>query len=201
MGTNELRKRDNWQGQSGTYAEEAEKNFFGVFNNAFEDTNFEIIAKPTDLKNIYAHVQLDEHTISRTYNPLIDLNRTKWGILPDYAIRHKITGKTLYVAVKRQDGWGEGTDPSAGRGNAHERSCKLFTPGLLNELRQKGKIDTDSLPFWVVFQGDITRDPKRVREIHFWFGENKDHFFLWRDTKDDLEIINHFDQKLKKLLL
>ncbi|WP_418903389.1 MunI family type II restriction endonuclease [[Ruminococcus] torques] len=61
-----------------------------------------------------------------------------------------------------------GKKPSAGRGNAHERMCKLFTPGLIKAYRQIGGItDPDILPFWVVLEGDITRDPKRNREIAF----------------------------------
>jgi type II restriction enzyme MunI len=53
------------------------------------------------------------------------------GIIPDFAIDNLKTKKPLYVEVKRQDGWVEGKEKSAGRGNAHERSCKFFTPGLL----------------------------------------------------------------------
>jgi hypothetical protein len=71
----------------------------------------------------------------------------------------KKTEKTLYVEVKRQDGWVENKKQSAGRGNVHERSCKYFTPGLIEIMQKKGKI-SGILPFWVVFIGDITRDPK-----------------------------------------
>ena len=86
----------------------------------------------------------------------------------------KKTGKILFGEIKRQDGWVEGKDPSAGRGTAHERMCKLFTPGLMKAYRKIGKIDdTSILPFWVVLEGDITRDPKRNREIAFWFDENE----------------------------
>ena len=35
------------------------------------------------------------------------------------------------IESKRQDGWVEGGARKDGRGNAHERSCKFFTPGLL----------------------------------------------------------------------
>ncbi|MFH0937914.1 MAG: MunI family type II restriction endonuclease [Planctomycetota bacterium] len=31
-------------------------------------------------------------------------------------------------------------DGSAGRGNAHERSCKYFTPGLLEMMRNQGSL-------------------------------------------------------------
>jgi hypothetical protein len=90
----------------------------------------------------------------------------KHGVFPDFAIDNKKTGKTIYVEVKRQDGWVENKKRSAGRGNAHERLCKYFTPGLLQILRKQGKIEEPNLPFWIIFQGDITRDPCRVREVN-----------------------------------
>ena len=61
-----------------------------------------------------------------------------WGVSPDFSITNTRTGKILFGEIKRQDGWVEGKDPSAGRGNAHERMCKLFTPGLLNAYREIG---------------------------------------------------------------
>lgn len=56
------------------------------------------------------------------------------------------------------------------------------------------------LPFWVVFQGDIARDPKRVREIHCWYKGHEDHFFLWHDSKDGQSILEHFKRRLRHLL-
>ncbi len=42
----------------------------------------------------------------------------------------------------------------------------------MKAYRRIGKItDPSILPFWVVLEGDITRDPKRNREISFWFDE------------------------------
>ena len=76
----------------------------------------------------------------------------------------------------------------------------MFTRGLLKLMREHGKIGKDVLPFWVVFQGDIARDPKRVREIHFWYGEYADHFFMWSDSLDEKSVTSHFNKKLKRLL-
>jgi len=45
------------------------------------------------------------------------LKKWKHGIVPDYAIDNIKTKKTLYIEVKRQDGWVEGKSRSAGRGN------------------------------------------------------------------------------------
>ena len=122
------------------------------------------------------------------------------GIQPDGAIRNKKNGKTIYVEIKRQDGWVEGKPRSAGRGNAHERLCKYFTPGLLTKLRDTGNIDSQHLPFWIVFQGDITRDPCRVREIKYWFGEYQANYFFWRDTKNADALIDHFKNHIYPIL-
>lgn len=192
-----LRNRLNWQNLSGAKAGVAENNFYTVFTNVFKDTDYQIRSKPTELKNIYVDVPLSPEVQAQTYNPGV---KYKHGVIPDFAIDNKVTGKTLYVEVKRQDGWVEEKLPSAGRGNAHERSNKFFTPGLLKVLRKFGKIAEPALPFWTVFQGDIARDPKRTREIHLWYDTYQDHFFLWRNPAEIESVVRHFDTKLKHLL-
>ena len=198
MGTKELRKRDIWQDSSGGKAGVAEKNFYDVFLKEFEGTDFTIHPKPQEFSHIYVDIELSKKELSEIYTPGIEIK--KHGISPDYIIANNKTKKRLYVEVKRQDGWVEGKKRSAGRGNAHERSCKYFTPGLLKILREKGKIGDDILPFWIVFQGDITRDPCRVREITCWFDKHSAHFFMWRNSADGASLINHFNKKLKHLL-
>ena len=198
MGTNELRKRKNWQNISGGKAGVAEKNFYEIFLKEFENTDFRIRSKPREFKDIYSKTILSKKVLADIYNP----NET-WihGIIPDYAVDNIKSKKTLYVEVKRQDGWVEGKPRKAGRGNAHERSNKLFTPGLLKLMRKRGRLGSDILPFWVVFQGDIARDPKRVREIHYWYGEQSNHFFLWGNSTDGKDLVSHFNKKLKHLLI
>ena len=164
--TSALRNRLNWQNLSGAKAGVAETNFYTVFINVFIDTDYRVRLKPNDFKNIYVDVPLSDEVKALTYDPNITYRH---GVFPDFAIDNMVSGKTLYVEVKRQDGWVENKPPSAGRGNAHERSNKFFTPGLLKVLRQVGKIEPPALPFWTVFQGDIARDPKRTREIHLWY--------------------------------
>jgi len=197
MGTKDLRERANWQGSSGANAEVAERNFYEIFSKEFEDTDYRIRSKPREFKDIYSKIALSEEVLSLIYNP-----DETWvhGVIPDFAIDNTKTNKTLYVEVKRQDGWVEGKERKAGRGNAHERSNKFFTPGLMKLLREKGGLGDDVIPFWVVFQGDIARDPKRVREIHFWYGDHSNHFFLWCNSADGESVINHFNTKLKHLL-
>src|SRR3989344_2643001 len=197
MGTNDLRKRDNWQNISGGKAGVAEKNFYDIFLKEFEGTDFRIRSKPREFKDIYSKTILSKEMLAGIYNP--DETWTH-GIIPDYAIDNVKTKKTLYIEVKRQDGLVEGKLRKAGRGNAHERSNKLFTPGLLKLMREHGKLGNDILPFWVVFQGDIARDPKRVREIHFWYDGHVDHFFLWNNPSDEDSVVSHFNTKLRHLL-
>ena len=198
MGTNELRKRDIWQDNSGKNAESAEKTFYKVFLQEFEGSDLKILSKPKELKDVYSKIILDEKVLADIYTP--EGETWRHGLLPDYAIVNTRTKKKLYVEVKRQDGWVEGKPRSAGRGNAHERSCKFFTPGLLKILREHGKLGNDVLPFWVVFQGDIARDPKRVREITCWYAEYSAHFFMWSNLANDKSLISHFNNKLKHLL-
>jgi hypothetical protein len=198
MATNELRKRANWQTLSGTKAAGAEVSFYEVFTNAFKNTDFKIRSKPREFKNIYVNVQLPPALLAQTYKP--DRKYTH-GVKPDYAIDNLKTGKTLYVEVKRQDGWVEGKKPSAGRGNAHERACKFFTPGLKKVLQNQGQLGDDVLPFWVVYLGDIARDPKRTREITLWFEGFEDHYFMWADTSNPDPLITHFKERLMPLLM
>jgi hypothetical protein len=199
MGSKDLRKREIWQDASGPKAGAAERNFFEIFLEEFKDSDFEVRPHPKEFNNIYFDVKLNKDVLAAIYKP--NLKKWRHGLVPDYAIDNKKTGKTLYVEVKRQDGWVEGKPRSAGRGNAHERSCKFFTPGLIQKLRKHGKIAEPALPFWVVFQGDITRDPCRVREITFWYNGFPEHFFMWRDLKNKKALVDHFNKNLKHLLL
>ena len=197
MGKKELRKRSVWQDMSGKKSMSAEKKFYEIFLKEFDGTHFQIRPKPKELRNIYSDVTLSKKVLADIYNP-----NEEWthGVVPDYAIDNLKTKKTLYVEVKRQDGWVEGKNRSAGRGNAHERSCKFFAPGLLKVLRRCGNIKKDALPFWVVFQGDIARDPKRVREVTCWYDQYSDHFFMWSNVSDKKALVSHFNRKLKKVL-
>ena len=185
MARNELRGRDNWQTASGPggLAGTAEKNLYNAFRRAFRGTIYEFSDHPTDLKHLYEDVDLPEEVLAQIFcpdeNTMRNAKKRGWGVSPDFSITNTETGKILFGEIKRQDGWVEGQDPGAGRGNAHERMCKLFTPGLIKAYRRiSGITDTDILPFWVVLEGDITRDPKRNREIAFWFDEYDKNFWF-----------------------
>ena len=198
MGSIHNRTRGKWQDYGGSHATSAEKLFFKSFDAVLRNTDFKIREKPKEFVNIYVDVPLDEEELTRIYKP--EKPVTRHGVAPDYAIDNIKTNKTIYVEVKRQDGWVEGGKRADGRGNAHERSCKFFTPGLLKILRQQSGIEPPSLPFWTVFQGDITRDPCRVREITCWYDNFDAHFFFWRDAPDPDLLFKHFDEKIASLL-
>lgn len=207
MARKELRNRDNWQTASGPggLAGTAEKNLYSAFKRAFEGTIYEISDHPKDLKHLYEDYVLPDQTLVEIYSPDEATMRVAqsrgWGVSPDFSITNTLTGKKLFGEIKRQDGWVEEKTPSAGRGNAHERMCKLFTPGLLKAYRRiSGITDPEILPFWVVLEGDITRDPKRNREIALWFDEYDKNFFMWRPNMSDKELIDHFFTYLSKYL-
>ena len=176
-----LRLRKNWQTLSGNHAAIAENQFDRILRTLFIGTTYTIDDKPREFQNIYFNYPLLDKDKGQIYDPQRDY---KHGIIPDFSITNEVTSKRIYVEIKRQDGWVEGKSRSAGRGNAHERLCKYFTPGLLKILREHSKIQ-DGLPFWIVFRGDITRDPCRVREITCWFNEYPNNFFFWRDNDPD----------------
>lgn len=198
MGSDHNRLRRKWQDYGGGNAAAAEAAFFASFQTVFQDTEYRIRANPKEFQNIYVDIPLSDQTISEIYNP--DVAVARHGVYPDYAIDNTKTNKTLFVEVKRQDGWVEGGKRSDGRGNAHERSCKFFTPGLLRILRDASGIEEPNLPFWTVFQGDITRDPCRVREITCWYENFEAHFFFWRKAPNPERLFEHFDAHLSDLL-
>lgn len=199
MGSEANRLREKWQHYSGANAANAEHSFFGVFKEFFKGTEFKIRDKPKEFKNLYVGYELDELTLQEIYTP--DTEITKHGVSPDYAIDNTATGKTIYIEIKRQDGWVEETDRKAGRGNAHERLGKYFTPGLRETLHKQSNLAPNVLPFWVIFQGNITRDPCRVREITFWFGQEfTNHKFFWRDSSNSKPLIEHFVNYILPLL-
>jgi len=198
MGSDANRLRKKWQDYSGRNAGRAELDFFETFRIVFEDSDYRIRQKPKEFNNIYVDVELDDKVLSEIYTP--DDPITRHGVFPDYAIDNIKTNKTIYIEVKRQDGWVEGGKRSDGRGNAHERSCKFFTPGLQEILRKEGNLAEDVLPFWTVFQGDITRDPCRVREVTCWYGSYKGNFFFWRNPSDPDPLLEHFEIYIAPIL-
>lgn len=192
------KNRKLWQPENGVKAGKAEDNFIKVLEKYFQGTNYRVRKSPNDFNKMYVNFPLTEQVLSEIYNP--DVKITIHGIRPDFAIDNLVTKKTIYGDSKRQDGWVEGKTAWDGRGNAHERMCKYFTPGIQKKLREKGNISNEHLPFWIVLQGDITKDPKRVREITCWFDGSDNNYFFWRDSSDDDSLISHFENSIKHMI-
>lgn len=210
MATQELRKRANWQTISGAKALKTEELFQISLQSALDGiypNQFEVDRHPREFGDIYSTYPLSQDVLTKIYN--IDLSekkangkpKYKWGISMDFAIRNKQNGKILFGEIKRQDGWIETTNMQAGRGNAHERSCKYFTPGLMKVIRETGGLSDEILPFWLVIVGDITRDPRRNREIAYWFQEYTKNYYMWRDTNDVGDLLDFFENNLLSYLL
>lgn len=210
MATQELRKRANWQTISGTKALRTEELFQFSLQSALDEVypnKFIIDRHPKEFGNIYSTYPLSQEVREKIYD--IDVSEKKangkpkyeWGISMDFAIRNKENGKILFGEIKRQDGWVETTNMAAGRGNAHERSCKYFTPGLMKIIRETGGLSEEILPFWLVIVGDITRDPRRNREIAYWFQDYTKNYYMWRDTNDVGDMLDFFENNLLSYLL
>ena len=210
MATNELRKRANWQTISGAKALKTEELFQTSLQSALDAVypgQFEVDRHPKEFSDIYSTYPLTQDVLDKIYNVDVSERRAngrpkyEWGISMDFAIRNKFNGKILFGEIKRQDGWVETTDMRAGRGNAHERSCKYFAPGLMRIIRKTGGLSEEILPFWLVIVGDITRDPRRNREIAYWFQEYTKNYYMWRDTDDVGDMLDFFENNLLPYLL
>lgn len=210
MASQELRKRANWQTISGAKALKTEELFKVSLQNALDSVypdKFKVERHPKDFDDIYSTFDLPESTAEKIYN--VDINEKKrngkpkytWGIKMDFAIRNLENQKVIFGEIKRQDGWVENTNMSAGRGNAHERSCKYFAPGLLKAIREKSNVSEEILPFWIVIVGDITRDPRRNREIAFWFQGYESNYYMWRNTDNVGDLLDFFENNLLNYLL
>lgn len=210
MATQELRKRANWQTISGAKALATEELFQVSLQTSLDAVypgQFVVDRHPREFGDIYSTYPLPQKDLDNIYN--VDVTekkkngtpKYKWGISMDFAIRNISNGKILFGEIKRQDGWIETTHMAAGRGNAHERSCKYFTPGLLRVIRKVSGLSTEILPFWLVIVGDITRDPRRNREIAFWFQEYTSNYYMWRDTNDVGDMLDFFENNLLPYLL
>jgi hypothetical protein len=208
MASAELRNRANWQTISGLQALKAEDKFRKALQIALDTVypeRFKVERRPSEFNEIYSKYALSDGILEQIHN--VDITKPdgspkyKWGIRMDFAIRNLVNGKVLFGEIKRQDGWVETTKPAAGRGNAHERSCKYFTPGLLKALREASGISEEILPFWLVLVGDITRDPRRNREIAFWYQGYEKNYYMWRNSEDIGDLFDFFENNLLPYLL
>lgn len=182
MGKDELRKRDKWQTIAGRGGRSAEDCFQLAMTQYFEMRGmpYELIRQPSIFKSIYNQGKKVKGKVIGRH-----------GIKIDFQIKNQLTDKSVFVEVKRQD---------KGRGNAHERACKFFTPGLLKIGREKGNISDDHFPYVLVFSNGIAHDKKRIEEISYWFRDYPGVVFFWKKLTDYKSLINHFESHIWQLL-
>ncbi|MBK9959267.1 MAG: MunI family type II restriction endonuclease [Chitinophagaceae bacterium] len=89
-------------------------------------TEYRIPSKPNEFNKIYVDVELTMQEEQEIYMPLNAV--TKHGVSPDYAIDNTETNKTIYVEVKRQDGWVEG--------RKGQQDGVMLMKGLINSLHR-----------------------------------------------------------------
>lgn len=175
MGREHLASRDNWQAKANAKGQSPEDIFSALMQLYFKETDYEGINKPKDLKGIYG-------LRPKTNKP--------HGIEPEYCIQNKKTGKKIYVEIKRQKK----------EGNAHERACKYFMPGVLLSMQAKCNLAAGVAPIWIIFCNGIAQDPARQQEISHWFKGYEPHLFLWQKISESDALIDHFETHIQPLL-
>lgn len=194
MGRVELSNRDNWQTKNGRISKKGETNFTSILKQILP-SKYEVEQQVKDFNDNYSKNALPEKISSRIYDPGKEtLQKSKWGWIPDNAIINTETGKKIFIELKHQKGWTNLSPRKEGRGNAHERGLKHFSPGILEAEREKSGItNNDFLPFIIVYTGQITLDPKRNREISYWFDKFQKNYFMWRTYNNKYEPYEEYD--------
>jgi hypothetical protein len=182
MARSELSNRGKWQGKAGESGGAAEMIFQVVLDTHFENTPYEITTNPKALQDIYNKGTLNKKTGRIT---------GKHGVKIDFEITNTNTNKSIFVEMKRQ---------MAGRGNAHERACKFFMPGLQKIGREKANLNKNQCPFWIVFSNGIARDKNRIEEILYWFDDVGGNVLLWRELKNRKAVIDHFEKHIRQII-
>ena len=174
MAREHLSGRDEWQGKGVARGAGAEDVFHAVMRPHLTGLGMEPARRPSTLSGIYGK--------TGTGRP--------HGIRPEYEIHNPATGKRVWVEIKRQ----------RAAGNAHERTCKHFMPGIVRSACEIGKHPPGVIPFWLVFTNGIARDPIYRQEITHWFRGCESNVMLWRSVDDHKEIMAHFDTCIAPLL-
>lgn len=121
---------------------------------------------------------------------LREIYGTSHGIVPEAVIRNTRTERAVYVEVKRQ----------GDRGNAHERACKYFAPGIVASTRVIANQPEGVIPFWWIFTNGIARAPRYVEEIRHWFQGIQCNLLLWENIRDYEPVVDHFERCIKPML-
>ena len=171
---NFLALRENWQADAGLRGRGSEVDFANVVNGICAADGFQHYTpypKPKHLRNLYGP-------------------QKQWGVEPDFAIENTATGRIIFVEIKRQHA----------AGNAHERACKFFAPGLVVAARKIGNIRNEHYPYFWVFTNGIAEDEKYVAGISFWFSTPiaEKHFLLW--DKNPITLLDFFQHNIRPVL-
>ena len=113
------------------------------------------------------------------------------GIIPEAVIRSTKTNRAVYVEIKRQ----------RDAGNAHERVCKYFAPGIIASTREIANQPADVIPFWWIFTNGIAVAPRYVQEITHWFKGVEGNLLLWQDIQDYEPVVAHFERHIRPMLV
>lgn len=176
MAREHLMARANWQAFAGARGRKAEELFENIMTEYLSDTNIETTSKPKDLRGIYGTHQAS----GRPH-----------GIIPEYGFHNLDNDKRVYVEVKRQKA----------EGNAHERACKYWMPGIVASIQDVANQPKTLVPVWFVFTNGITTDSKYVQEISHWFKGHEANFILWEDMLDRDALVDHFEAHIMPMLV
>lgn len=105
------------------------------------------------------------------YQPIISIYDNGRGIQPDASITNMENEKKVLIESKRQ----------GASGNAHERMCRNYMPGIVKRVSAYCKVDN---PIFTICMNGLAKDKHKSQEIECWFQGIDDRVFLWKDAKD-----------------
>ena len=205
-------ERAIWQGGARRAGSRLEREVRCILVEHLADmSQYKIDDKPTDLKQIYRDEQgvdpdlanraartqrvlralgVDPDLANRVVRPQRRLRAL--GVEPDLAIRNRAKGTKIWVEIKWQKA----------EGNAHERACKYFAPGLVSRAETLANVDR---PFYFIFAGGMVDTPGKSdryhAEIDTWFDTDdwRDHVLKW--VNHDREALREwFEQSIRPAL-
>ena len=207
-----LSERPHWQGAARRAGSHLEREVRRILVEHLADmSQYKIDDKPADLKQIYREKQgvdpdlanrvaraqrrlralgVGRDLVNRVFRPQRCLRPL--GVEPDLAIRNQAKGTKIWVEIKWQKA----------EGNAHERACKYFAPGLVSRAEKLANVDR---PFYFIFAGEMVDTPGKSdryhAEIDTWFDAPgwEDHVLKWVDH-DPVALREWFEQSIRPAL-